>query len=320
MSTKKRVILILVCLYLGYQFIPELKLAKVTVKLVDEEGKPVENAMTGLIFKYGHLTKDSINGYTDRDGEYSVCSRTPDGTILGGASKKGYYDSGFGFVLYKKKLGVWQPWNEQLTVLLRPIVNPVPMYVRNLDWIEIPMLGKEIGYDLMASDWVSPYGRGINTDFIFRIDYIYEDVDEYSLSLTLSFPNKDDGIQIVKEGETFYSHYKLSRSAPKGGYQNKLVKRFVASKKRSQFINDHNDSNNYMFRVRTEIDKDGKIKRAMYGKILREIGFYVPDKKTGNAGIKMHYYLNPDYTRNLEFDPNRNLFRNLPKEEKVDLP
>ena len=55
----------------------------------------------------------------------------------------------------------------------------------------------------------------------------------------------------------------------------------------------------------------------MYGKIRNDIEF-APRSKI--VKIKMHYYLNPDYTRNLEFDPKRNLFTNLPKFEKVGQP
>lgn len=34
----------------------------------------------------------------------------------------------------------------------------------------------------------------------------------------------------------------------------------------------------------------------------------------------MHYYLNPDDTKNLEYDPEKNLFKSLPSGEGVALP
>jgi hypothetical protein len=74
--------------------------------------------------------------------------------------------------------------------------------------------------------------------------------------------------------------------------------------------------NNYIFRVRSEVDENGKLKQAMYGKIRGDL-WYTP----GSGGkIKMHYYLNPDYTRNLEFDPERTLFIGLPKNEGTGQP
>ena len=65
---------------------------------------------------------------------------------------------------------------------------------------------------------------------------------------------------------------------------------------------------NYYFRVRTQIDKDGNVMSALYGKLYSEFP-------------KLHYYLNPnDNDRNVEFDPRQNLFVNLPKEERQSEP
>lgn len=65
------------------------------------------------------------------------------------------------------------------------------------------------------------------------------------------------------------------------------------------------------------MDEEGKLKRAMYGKILDEIKFAALSK---NGEIGMHYYLNPDDTKNLEYDPEKNLFKSLPSGEGVALP
>jgi len=58
---------------------------------------------------------------------------------------------------------------------------------------------------------------------------------------------------------------------------------------------------------------DGKVHKALYGKIHGEIRFDVINSKT--AIIIFTYYLNPDGTRNLEFDQKRNLFQNLKSRE-----
>ncbi len=57
--------------------------------------------------------------------------------------------------------------------------------------------------------------------------------------------------------------------------------------------------------------------RAMYGKIQGDIIFDPRGSKT--TGIVFKYYLNPDFTTNLEFDPKRNLFENLKDRERVGL-
>jgi hypothetical protein len=98
------------------------------------------------------------------------------------------------------------------------------------------------------------------------------------------------------------------------GYQSTFVKRVSAGVYGTRKAKD--DVSNYIFRVRSE-NENGTLKRAMYGKILGDIRFGPVGE---NGGFEMHYYLNPDYTQNLEFDPKRNLFVNLPEGEGVGLP
>ena len=69
-------------------------------------------------------------------------------------------------------------------------------------------------------------------------------------------------------------------------------------------------------RVRSEV-KSGKLVKAMYGKILEDIALAHPSKKGGYPLIQFKYFLNPDYTTNLEFDPKHNLFTTLKDFEQV---
>jgi len=134
----------------------------------------------------------------------------------------------------------------------------------------------------------------------------------------MTFSKPYDGIQTIKDDwELNYhtgSRYRLTRNAPEQGYQSKFIKRVSAGTYGNRAAKD--DVSNYIFRVRSE-SENGKFKRAMYGKILGDIRF---GPVGGNGGFEMHYYLNPDYTRNLEFDPKRNLLTNLPEGEGVGLP
>ena len=71
----------------------------------------------------------------------------------------------------------------------------------------------------------------------------------------------------------------------------------------------------YYFRVRTVLDEKGKVVSALYGKIPHALHWGVKDMEwrtdTQTACISIGYYLNPDGTRNLEFDPKKNLFKDL---------
>ncbi|MHB8881740.1 MAG: hypothetical protein ACYC69_09590 [Thermodesulfovibrionales bacterium] len=107
--------------------------------------------------------------------------------------------------------------------------------------------------------------------------------------------------------------FKLPRYAPEEGYQNTLT-RYINRHGVGATENDFSDENNYIIRIRSE-EKDGKLIQAMYGKIQGDIEFYPGDSKTASIGFK--YFLNPDYTRNLEYG--ENLFKNLKSTEQVRL-
>lgn len=292
-------------------------LAKVTLRVVDENDVPVKDAHIELCFKHGCLTKEAIKGVTDKYGLFSHIGWCWDGNVGGGVGLNGYYGSAFGYRFYPRKQLYLSPWNKEIKVVLRPIVNPVPMYVRNHTFL-FPALNKNLGFDLMEADWLPPYGNGSHADFILRVERIYKDIDNFDATLTMTFSNPNDGIQVIKDDwETNYrtgSRYRLPRNAPVDGYQSTFVKRVSAGVYGTRKAKD--DVSNYVFRVRSE-NENGTIKRAMYGKILGDIRFGPVGE---NGGFEMHYYLNPDYTRNLEFDPKRNLFANLPEVEGVRLP
>ena len=102
----------------------------------------------------------------------------------------------------------------------------------------------------------------------------YNSEVDFDTRLELSFPNKLDGIQLVKENRRFGSDLKLPRMAPETGYQNKLIR----SRSRvpgAPGEDDQKEDNNYIFRVRSE-ERNGKLVRAMYGKIHGDIYIYPP--------------------------------------------
>lgn len=321
-------IVIFVLLFAVIKTVPvhALGMAKLTLKVIDEEGQPLEGAKVVLHFQGGDLDKDATRGETNYQGIYSASGYSSDGVTGGGVYKDDYYKSVFAHDFYVTKLGMWQPWGKELTVVMRPIVNPVPMYVRNR-YFDFPWIGKEIGFDLEKADWVIPYGLGTHADFIFKMERRYDNSDNFDATMTLTFSNPFDGIQIVKDdgGGDFNigSWFRLPRMASESGYQSKLEQRRSRGSYGRYDDKGKADDNNFIFRVRSEVDENGKLKRAMYGKIRGDIQFAPVGSTKGEegfGGVGMHYYLNPDYTTNLEFDPKRNLFIKLSGSENVTQP
>lgn len=287
--------------------------------MIDEGGNPVENARVSVGFIPMNGGNDvSKHGQTDISGMYSSQKKSIE-SIVFNIEKDGYYYSRGGYRFDKSSFGKWQPWNPEIQVILRKIIKPVPMYARdtNMSKMEIPVDGKSLGFDLIEYDWVAPYGHGKHPDFIFEVHRNYMKEDDYKCSLGLSFANKFDGIQIV---DNAYKHslFKLPRFAPESNYIQALTKH-VSYDPQKGSQSDFNKGAYYIFRVRSEV-KNGKLVRAMYGKIHGDIEFYPTPKPNKFANFQFKYYLNPGYTNNLEFDPKQNLFKNMQSYEGLTRP
>lgn len=295
------------------------KNAKFSIKVIDDNGLPIENAIVSVGFERNFQPKDSIgkNSETDSDGN-AIFSESTSGYITYGAKKNGYYNSHSTYVFTTPGIHGWEPWSQQFTILLRKIENPVPMYARNTKFskIKIPEIGKDIGFDLIRCDWVPPYGSGEYADFVINLASMVENVDNYDFTATITFEGYN-GVVSYFENIDSGSHYKLPRFAPESGYE-KILKTYDRTEKGKNRDVSWNDNQHYIFRVRSVVDKYGKLEKAMYGKIVGDI--HLGPQRDGTAYVEFKYYLNPDYTRNLEFDPKRNLFNNLPSLERVKEP
>jgi hypothetical protein len=173
----------------------------------------------------------------------------------------------------------------------------------------IPKNNETIGYDLVKHDWVSPYGKGITKDFLFKIEYLEGDEDSNNRVFTLDFSNEADGIQSFDTKESNGSSFRSAHDAPTSGYNNSLKQSRIWAKGRPVSTYKSGDSTNYYFRVRCDGDKP---ESCLYGKIYGNVEF-------GNKEVRFKYFLNPlrDDT-NIEFNPKRNLFKNL--ENKITTP
>ncbi|MBI5074278.1 MAG: hypothetical protein HZB62_03755 [Nitrospirae bacterium] len=285
-----------------------LPTAKITIMIIDEGGQLIEGAKVGIGFERntGGGTKEiPVVGFSAKNGEFTGSASAMD--FVGFRVEKEDYYQSFGNYRFKdNKLGKWQPWNPEIKVVMRKIENPVPMYAQDLILshpnIVLPVVGKPVGFDLIEYDWVSPYGNGKHSDFIFNLEMRYVSGYDYDANLTITFPNKFDGIQVIKDNRKGGSVFKLPRHASEEGYQNKLT-RYIKSKGPGLLESDFKDDNNYIFRVRSEV-KDGKLIKAMYGKIQGDISFFPTNKPKNTARLEFKYFLNPDYTRNLEYGKN----------------
>jgi hypothetical protein len=277
---------------------------KVTLKVVTETGQPV----TGAKARVYYLMTNEIAGLTDSNGVF-VASHHDGSENLGfQAEKRGHYP--FRIMHHMGRNYKPEKWNPVQTVVLKRIIKPIPMYAKSVN-LGMPIFDKPAGFDLTIGDWVGPYGKGINSDIIFTTHREKRAENDSDYQLTVSFPKTGDGIQEFTT-PSYYLHDRgsellSSEEAPSNGYQPEWIQTKTRRPGKPMESN-WDEYRNYYFRVRTKVDDRGNIVSAHYGKIYGDF-------------MQFKYYLNPTINdRNVEFDPEQNLMKNLKFNEGVEAP
>jgi len=303
--------------------------AKITFHLITDDGKTLTNfPYQASAWKTSFIsTQDraiQVSGKTDNKGLVTLELPYSYGRISHGIpyNSSGYYNQNSNLIPTNLLSGHWQPWNPTIDVVVKPILNPIAMYARNVRQtlggpVIIPATNVPVGFDLEAGDWVAPYGKGTVADFVFtkkdKTPFI-ENTQPFDVIWTLSFSNNGDGIQSVLEPQNAGSALRLPRYAPETGYKSILVQELSYDGKKWE-KGAIGEDQNYFFRVRSVLDEQGNVKSALYGKISGPVGC------GGYGSVRFTYYLNPTPNdRNMEFDPSKNLFQNLPSLQQVKAP
>ena len=162
-------------------------------------------------------------------------------------------------------------------------------------------------YDMVAKDWVAPFGRGQTGHIIFTMTEAIDNEERESYVLQVSFPNEGDGIQPFFAGRTFSMEYGSNQAppyqAPLDGYQPTFE--FLRQRKKTDGWRNLTVKNrNFIFRTLTQKDASGRIISAYHGWLEGDVEF-APLKKTRTVRIEFTYFFNPDpdmETRSLEYD------------------
>jgi len=303
----------LICIY-GQNTTPSDPEWKATVKVVDESGLPIEGADVTISYFVKPPPDESIafakkTGKSDANGIFYASEHSTSIELQCSAEKSGCYRT---FQTYELGFALnYDPvkWSPHLTLLLRRIGQPIPMYAKKIHGGP-PVSKQPVGYDLTIGDWVAPYGRGQRGDIIFTTEFTGKSPYDYESKLMISFPNPGDGIQKIERQEPLNegSFLKSPHEAPATGYQPQMVKEESAHPGQERKEPDNNPNRIYLIRVQSFFDQNGNVKSALYGKIYGDF-------------MEFSYYLNPTpNSRNLEFDPKQNLLKNLKELDQVKAP
>lgn len=300
---------------------------RVVVKGID--GRPLEGMEVGISYPdYGGNNFVSGNGSTDSEGVYEFSGKAYR-EVFYTVRREGYYFT-HGTASISKGKGQAMETLDSLEIQLvaKEIRNRIPMLAtRNFRPI-LPPPGTRVGFDFFKNELVEPYGKGEKADVFFLITGEYEDRYNHNSLLTIEFPNEGDGLvefeMDVKQGSVLES----AHEAPVDGYElNKLTRKSVRTIKglwperpghvEYERVNDVRENVGYYIRIRTELDEEGRIASAHYGKIYGDLDFFgaYPEGSyvTANA-----YYINPTaMDRNVEADTSSSLLDGI---EEFDIP
>lgn len=289
--------------------------AKLTIKVLDDDGRLLSNMPVHV-----WLSESAIrDGQTDTNGLFVAQGTCTIKDIPISIVKEGYYNSILRYE-YPNYLSItghkWQPWNPTVTAVVRRIVNPIPMYVKRVE-TSIPSTNRFYGFDLEVGDWIAPDGKGKRDDIQLKVMRSVAGKRDYTLTVEVTLTNTGDGLKVVTpiSGSAFGS----PREAPTNGYAINFSKTLGCKPDSGYFNVEVRSGEYFVFRTRTVLDASSNVVSQCYGKIPTgfSVGGYLADK----IGIRFTYYLNPTPNdRNLEFDPTKNLFRNLSPSEEVREP
>jgi hypothetical protein len=275
---------------------------KAAFTVVDDSGSPLRGANVSVFYDVAprDTPTDSgkIIGVTDAGGEFAASHTDKTFRLRFLVQKAGYYSTDIKDDFH----GLFTPehLNRDLTIVLKKIANPIPMYAK---WIDTsPLKGDgNAGLDLTSGHWIASYGGG---DIFFTSKSDRRSPSDFDYILTISFPNPGDGIQeyIPSESEKG-SQLRSPHEAPADGYQSQLT-RTNSARPTGSGNADYDENRVYFFRVHTVLDQAGNVKSALYGKIYGDPIF-----------LNFYYYLNPTPNdRNIEFDTKQNLIKKFNSE------
>jgi len=263
-------------------------LAKVTLRVVDSRGNPVPDADVKVAFF--HRGPYSVDGKTDKNGFFTA-KHMSESDVHFHASKEGYYRTYRNYWFYREgkpcaKDGRWIPWNPTLEVIMKEKRNPVALDYKTVE-SRVPVYDEPLGFDLVENDWVVPHGKGVRSDMVLTYSEKDEALGAGRYTLSLGFPDIGNGVYVRQTDR--YSQLLSDYVAANDGYS--TVLNFIYERTKDKIVSDVriDESKMLVFRIRSQIDGDGNIRSAQYGKIYGPFKFADGPRRF----IRFSYYLNP---------------------------
>ncbi|MBQ6327687.1 MAG: hypothetical protein IJI35_01615 [Kiritimatiellae bacterium] len=252
--------------------------ARECLRVIDQDSVPVAGARVWGGLQTGDGYKDfiPIRGNTNTNGEYVVQGKCTN-RITCEITKDGYYDSVLELVNYgyrhSLRGGKWQPYGNTTEVVMKKIVNPVAVGIRYVDQ-KIPTFGQWVGYDFELADWISPFGKGKQSDVMIRFASREVGPFDFGYKMELSFTHYPFAGVIRRKNDTF-SRFPCAYAATTNDvYKSVIVFEVDRAGTKKRIWNQLENNEYLIFRTRTRVNEKGELTSAHYGRIDGEWKFY----------------------------------------------
>ena len=250
--------------------------AKIFLRVHDDEGALVSNASV-RVATYMPTGEYSIYGKTDTNGVCAIKGKTNGFYIDFLVGKEGYYGTRKKITYVQMgeehdvKDGKWQPYGEEVPILLRPVKHPLKLHsVPVRDYKFTDAICKWIGYDLEKNDFVKPYGTGMVSDFEVYLDWdrVYSIMDCKQIGFKVRFVEPWSGYCSVPiEGTSEFPTPYNARSDVEFMQDAEFYDRWEGQRISQTF----DKSRCWIIRSRCKIDEDGHLVAANYS-VARFLG------------------------------------------------
>lgn len=304
-----RAFMILSVMALGATVLPndayaKIALAQVRIKVVDQDGCVVPDATVWGGFTCGGGMNDFVlvDGVTNTNGTYVAQGKCNE-FLRFEVRKEGYYRTDTKIYFARSKAaplvvdGKWQPYGETRTVVLKRIKNPHEMSGPDCPpQRKVKIYDKWLGFDLEKGDFLPPMGVGTEADMLVRFRLNGRMPHDWSIMMDVSFTNSPyaGACRLKKDG---WSDMKSSYYADTNAvYQTDFTFKYCHEKGVYPYSDKLNQDEYMIFRIRTKVDRDGKLVSARYGKLYGPWNF----EDAGGSQIYKVFLNSKDNDANLE--------------------
>ena len=254
-------------------------LADVRLRIVDDEGKPVEGATVSAVFYISDTKTTGLTKETSADG--MVEAKYPcNGEFKVWARKDGYYDTLLkttAFITLSEKEATkarkWSNGTVDIPVILKKRRNPAKLILKGGTFQELkyPATNVVMGLDLQRFDWCPPYGKGKYDDLQIKYDFWRSPTNWFQVysHLDITMTNCLDGVYLAPTDD--FSKMNRCYGADTNAVYLKALE-YVYDRKTGNVERDvEMPRDKYMvFRTRTKVNDKGELVSANYGLIFEK--------------------------------------------------